>query len=284
MPQAQPEDSITLASSPAPGVTYQEGTFQRASYHMVKVDCAKAHVTLKPYKAGAAGDVVSRMDKAAGALATINGTFFDTAHPGKTIYGEVKADEGEYRPSMIKKRTYWAVKPDGAFEMGETVPSAKYVDGSISYGIPTEKWKSLRYVIGGGGRLIRDGRKASAGAGENDEQFQSDVLARRNRSALGFTSDGGTFWMVSCDEPGWTPQETADFFLGLGADQAMFLDGGGSTEMGVSDRIVTDLSAGSERRMPTAIVAVPAKSAGASDRGNPATLFMEDGRGDQRSL
>jgi len=242
----------------APGLTYREGVFRGAPFHLVQVMRREAPVNVRPcLAAGDKGQVVSAMHGRTGSIATMNGTFFNTAGPGKTMYGEIKTDEGEYRPSMVKMRTYWAVTPGGTFEMGETTPGDPMADGRVSYAIPMEKWNSFRYVLGGGGRLILDGCKASEGAGINDEHFLPDVLARRNRSALGYASQGASFWMVSCDPPGWTPQETADFFLGLGADQAMFLDGGGSTEMMVKDRIVTTLSAGSERAMPTALVIIP---------------------------
>jgi hypothetical protein len=228
---------------------------------MVRIDRSKAPYDPRPYKVPEKrSDTVSNIDRVARSLATINGTFFDTAHPGTTIFGEVKTDDDSYQPTMVKKRTYWAVTHEGAYEMGETVPAGKDIYGSTLFSIPPEKWKSFRYVLGGGGRLVDDGRKSSTGAGINDEQFLSDVLARRNRTAVGFSQNEKTFWMVSCDSPGWTPQETADFFVGLGAEEAMFLDGGGSTEMVVHDRIVTKLSAGAERAMPTAIVAVPESS------------------------
>ncbi|MBM3465208.1 MAG: phosphodiester glycosidase family protein [Armatimonadetes bacterium] len=234
----------------APGVTYREDTYLGTPYHLVTVDRSMADAAPRPYRTDRdGGETVSAIDRRTDAVATLNGTFFDTARPGRVIFGEVKNDETAYRPAMTKKRTYWAVRPDATMEMEETerTPDALWA-------IPSAKWNSFRYVLGGGGRLIQDGRKTSVGAGDNDQRFQPDVLARRNRSAIGFSEDGRHFWMVACDPPGWTPQQTADFFLTLGADEAMFLDGGGSTEMVADDRIVNDLTGGGERRMPTAIV------------------------------
>lgn len=246
-----PSSAVALA----PGVSYSEGRFEGSRYHLVRVDREQADVDPRPFLTNRAeGDTVSRIDRLTDSVATVNGTFFDTARPGRGVYGDVKTDT-EARPSGLSKmRTYWAVTPEGTYEMGETARAGTDSQGAPIYRIPTERFASYRYVLGGGGRLVRDGRKASVGAGVNDEQFLPDVLARRNRSAIGFADSGGAFWMVSCDMPGWTPQETADFFLTLGADEAMFLDGGGSTEMVVSDRIVTPLSAGAERPMPTAVV------------------------------
>jgi exopolysaccharide biosynthesis protein len=263
--QDQNPPDIQDRVSVAPGIEYQQGAFRGTPYHMVKINRNQADVTLKPYLTNKpAGESVLGMDKKTWSVATVNGTFFDTAHPGTKVFGEVKTDGGEYKPTMIKKRTYWGVKPDGHLEMGETTPAGRDPEGRTLYQIPLEKWNSFKYILGGGGRLVDDGKKASVGAGINDQQFMSDILAKRNRSALGFSADGGTFWMVSCDPPGWTPKDTADFFINLGAHEAMFLDGGGSTEMIVKDKIVTDLSADAERLMPTSVVAVPGKNTGES--------------------
>ncbi|MCE1245035.1 MAG: phosphodiester glycosidase family protein [Firmicutes bacterium] len=261
VPEFETTDRVTVA----PGIVYQEGAFHGTPYHLVKIETKTAGVALKPYLTGKpSGEAVLGMDQKSNSVATINGTFFDTTHPGKTIYGEVKTDSAEYHPTMIKKRTYWAVKPDGCFEMGETSPAGRDPEGRTLYQIPKEKWDSFKYILGGGGRLIDDGKKTSEGAGVNDEQFMSDILARRNRSALGYNEN--SFWMVSCDPPGWTPKETADFFLTLGANEAMFLDGGGSTEMIVRDKIVTKLSADAERLMPTSVIAVPRKGEAAENQ------------------
>jgi hypothetical protein len=194
------------------------------------------------------------MGRETGALAALNGTFFWAAPAGLATAGEVKNDRVAVRPWMLKKRTYYAMTPEGRLHMGETEPLGRDSQGRPLWGIPLPTWQSFRYVLGGGGRLIRDGVKASLGAGHNDEEFLPDVLARRNRSAVGFTADGGTWLLAACDEPGWTPQQTADFMLAQGAHQAMFLDGGGSTTMVVQGRVVNELSQGQERRVPTALV------------------------------
>lgn len=241
----------------APGVIFTEGAFRGTPYHLVRVDRDKASVSPQPYLTSRdEGETVSRIDRFTGSVASVNGTFFDTARPGRVIYGDVKTASASRPCTLGKMRTYWAVTPDGTHEMHETERFGTDREGNPLYRIPPAQFSSYRYIIGGGGRLVSDGRKASVGAGVNDEQFQPDVLARRNRSAIGYAADGATFWMVSCDEPGWTPQETADFFVSLGARDAMMLDGGGSTEMVVGDRVVTPLSAGAERPMPTAITLI----------------------------
>lgn len=240
----------------APGVTLEEGTFRGASYHLVEVDRAEAARTLVPVLSGAPwGRTVSALDAQAGALATLNGTFFGYRPDGRPeVYGEVKTDGDAVRPTMIKRRTYLVVGRDGSLGMGEAEPRGTDSAGRTVYGIPPSRWDSARYVLGGGGRLVREGRKDSTGAGRNDQEFQPDVLARRNRAAVGFDDDH--VWLVASDAPGWTPETTADFMLSQGAREAMFLDGGGSTTLVVQDAVVNRLSAGEQRRMPTAIALV----------------------------
>lgn len=99
-------------------------------------------------------------------------------------------------------------------------------------------------LLQAGPLLVRDGRVArhdqegfSAGA----DQFDSDITAGRHpRAALG--RDGERLIALACDgraddEAGLTLDELADTMIGLGALDALNLDGGGSTSLVYGGRL-----------------------------------------------
>lgn len=241
-----PRSEVGTRRSLAPGLVLEEGTFRGAPYHLLEVDRSQGREIRPVFTPAPWGRRVSRIHSDAGALATVNGTFFGYLSDGRPlVYGEVKNDTVALRPTMVKKRSYLGVTADGALVMGDTERSG------TRWSIPPARWNQLRHVLGGGGRLVKEGRPASVGAGENDQGFQDDVLARRNRTAVGFA--GEKVWLVCSDVPGWTPEVTAEFMVARGAREAMFLDGGGSTTMVADGRVQNRLSAGAERPMPTAL-------------------------------
>jgi exopolysaccharide biosynthesis protein len=67
---------------------------------------------------------------------------------------------------------------------------------------------------------------------------RSEKKARHPRSAAGFSPDGATLFLLAIDgrrlgSVGATEVETAELLLALGAEDAVNLDGGGSTAMAV---------------------------------------------------
>ena len=76
--------------------------------------------------------------------------------------------------------------------------------------------------------LVTDGVNTAAAA-------RVDPARRHPRTAAGVSADGRTLWLVAADgrQPGYsvglTLPELADLFISLGADDALNLDGGGST-------------------------------------------------------
>lgn len=112
----------------------------------------------------------------------------------------------------------------------------------------------LQEGIGGGPRLIRDGQISieyeQEGLDRNAPKF---VFERHPRTAIGYTEDAETLFLITVDgrQPGYsegmTLEELADFMLdklaeytrsGDNAYQALNLDGGGSTTMVVRQQVV----------------------------------------------
>ena len=112
----------------------------------------------------------------------------------------------------------------------------------------------LQEGLGGGPRLLRDGEVSieyeQEGLDRNAPKF---VFERHPRTAIGYTKDAETLFLITVDgrQPGYsegmTLQELADFMgskmaeytnVGANAYQALNLDGGGSTTMVVHQQVV----------------------------------------------
>lgn len=114
-------------------------------------------------------------------------------------------------------------------------------------------------IIGGGPRLVRDGELYITG---KEERFQDDILVgRAPRTAIGITADQKLLLVtVNGRQPnvsvGMTLTELGTLLIELGAQQAMNLDGGGSTTMVVRNLVLNLPSDGKERPVGNAIVVV----------------------------
>ncbi|MEM1117638.1 MAG: phosphodiester glycosidase family protein [Bacteroidota bacterium] len=100
-----------------------------------------------------------------------------------------------------------------------------------------ETW-DLPEAVGAGPVLVRDGRVAVAT--EAEVFFGTSIPARHPRSAVGVTGDG-VVWLVVVDgrQPasrGVTLEELAEMMHRLGAEDALNLDGGGSSALVVRPR------------------------------------------------
>lgn len=133
----------------------------------------------------------------------------------------------------------------------------------------------LAQVIGGWPRLVVDGRNVGAYADSLEGTFPSFSSRRHARSAIGLSKDSTTLFLVAVDGPkrapaaiqadsaagrtsaGMTLQELGDFMIGLGAWQAMNLDGGGSTTLVAGGRVLNQPSdPDGERKVGNALFVV----------------------------
>ncbi|MBR6012587.1 MAG: phosphodiester glycosidase family protein [Selenomonadaceae bacterium] len=121
-------------------------------------------------------------------------------------------------------------------------------------------FNSAVHVLGAGPRLVRDGRIFVTAA---DEKFPSDIsVGRAPRSAVGVTKYGDYIFAVvdgrQAHSKGCTLQEWANILLNnFGAFNAINLDGGGSTELTVKDKLVNSPSDGRERAVGSALTILP---------------------------
>lgn len=113
-------------------------------------------------------------------------------------------------------------------------------------------------ALGAGPMLVKDGKIFLT---TKIEEFGSDVAGgRAPRTAVGLMKNGHVILVVvdgrQQHSRGMTLYELAAFMQELGADAAMNLDGGGSSEMVINGETVNSPSDGHERRVGDALVIV----------------------------
>jgi hypothetical protein len=121
-----------------------------------------------------------------------------------------------------------------------------------------QDWDAAVHALGAGPMLVKEG---SIYLTTKTEEFGSDVAGgRAPRTALGLTKEGQILLVVvdgrQAASAGLTLLELALFMQELGAVEAMNLDGGGSSEMVINDKIVNHPSDGRERKVADALAVV----------------------------
>src|SRR5207245_1375073 len=120
------------------------------------------------------------------------------------------------------------------------------------------------HAIGGGPRLLQDGRLHITGA---EELFKDDVLnGRAPRTAVGIPAANGELLLLVADGrqaahsmPGLTLEEAARFLQEAGARAALNFDGGGSTTLFLNGRVTNTPSDGKERRVSGSLLILPGR-------------------------
>ena len=131
----------------------------------------------------------------------------------------------------------------------------------------TPRWPALAHAIGGGPRLVKDGRKHITASPEG---FRPDIYASApSRTAVGITATGRLLLVVvegagERERCGMTLEELAATLIKLGAVDAMNLDGGGSSTFVADGRLYNAPSDGTQRRVSNALLVFVEESARAA--------------------
>jgi len=127
------------------------------------------------------------------------------------------------------------------------------------------EWKKLAYALGGGPRVVKDGRPHVTAS---PEEFGWDVSGgATSRSAVAITQDG-LLMLVAVETPpgkpgrGVTLSELAQILVKLGARDAMNLDGGGSTTVVQREQVINHPRDGRSRAVSNALLVVPVGAGG----------------------
>jgi len=189
-------------------------------------------------------------------------------------WGTATADKGDAKATRVMISAANEILVANAEGRGMTIPekgcvlsvvgpraasAAKATVGAIAaINLGTNPpWPGLRHAIGGGPRLVANGKPYVTSA---TERFRSDVAqGAAPRSAVGILPNGDVmFAAVDGRQAGYsvgmTLGELALFLTQLGCKDAMNLDGGGSTTFVVDGRLANHPSDGSQRSVSNALL------------------------------
>lgn len=182
---------------------------------------------------------LSDMASKSGAIAAINGGYFNQTVPIGTLINEGKTISGPYKERGI---VHWNADGSVAFSAGNYTAQ---VSGTGNGG--------GQFAVQAGPLLYGPDR------GYNTEDINIKVVQQRHpRTLVGW--DGKKLWWMAVDgrsswhSRGLTLEEEAALSHQLGYTAVLNLDGGGSTEMWWDGHVVNRVSDGRERRLPYGIV------------------------------
>ncbi|MDD2485820.1 MAG: phosphodiester glycosidase family protein [bacterium] len=202
-------------------------------------------------------ETVSAMAKRNGAIAAVNGGYFD--RNGCPLGALVI--EGSWEGYPLLKRSALYIDKSGVISLGlEPAMSA-------SFSLDSQAGNLLWHCLGAGPRLVEKGRIRIAA---REEAFKDDIaVGRAPRTGLGLAADG-TLFLVAVDgrQPslsiGMTLEELAVLLLKQGAYDALNLDGGGSSSLYLEGKLLNNPSDGRERPVASALAVFAGQSESAS--------------------
>jgi hypothetical protein len=117
--------------------------------------------------------------------------------------------------------------------------------------------RAVRTAISGGPILIRDGKRQKLSGSESDSFQLSSMFERHPRTALGWNQD--YLFLVEVDgrqrsSAGMTLDELARYMAGLGCQNAMNFDGGGSATLWYLGKVRNSPCDGRERPIANSLV------------------------------
>ena len=248
------------AVSPVPGLAYFDvrNSEEPWAVHLLRVDLGRCELGLgvmeAPVSEGsrAGRNRVSELVMASGGevLAAVNGDFFTPE--GEPVGTEVV--NGEVR--QVRSRPALAWQPGEVPWMG--LPRAEG-DSVLSLGWNLSRWEAdgATQVLGGFPLLLHQGSRVGDLGVEERPSFSA---ARHPRTAVGYDADENLLWVIVVDgrQPGYsdgmTLPELATVFEALDVEEAVNLDGGGSTVMVLEGEAVSRPSdSGGERPVVNAL-------------------------------
>lgn len=133
---------------------------------------------------------------------------------------------------------------------------AKGEDVTIKVQTSGVDWAKTQNVIGGGPVIVSEGKSIQAW---DAEDFNGEFATKRHpRTAVGSTKEGD-IWFVMVEgrqalSAGATIDELAGIMARLGCQDALNLDGGGSSELALAGMVINRPSDGAERPIANAVL------------------------------
>ncbi|GMR13462.1 MAG: hypothetical protein BMS9Abin29_1672 [Gemmatimonadota bacterium] len=207
--------------------------------HLLEIDLSRCELGLSVLRgavspsAGPGLARVSEMVERAGSsvLAAINGDFFTPE--GWPLGTDISA--GSVRRARARPALAWAPGRDPWIGLAKVEEDTVHVGRAVAVGAPPSELE----VIGGFPELLADGGPP---AGNETVARSSFATTRHPRTAVAFDTDERVMWMIVVDgrqgsySSGMTLIELTDVLIALGADEAINMDGGGSSVMVIGRR------------------------------------------------
>lgn len=225
--------------------------------HLLEIDLGRCELGLSVLRGAASPSTgpglarVSEMVERAGpsVLAAVNGDFFTPE--GWPLGTDISA--GSVRRARARPALAWAPGGDPWIGSAEVDEDTVHVGRAVAVGAPPVELE----VIGGFPELLDDGGPL---ADNEDVARSSFATTRHPRTAVAFDTDARVMWMIVVDgrqgsySSGMTLAELTEVLLALGADEAINMDGGGSSVMVIGRRPTSRPSdAEGERRVANAL-------------------------------
>lgn len=234
----------TSSTTPYPGIVREEWTDGGipARFHVAAIDLTSAEIQIVATDAAHRGTTTSVAAQALGAVVAINGDYFAVA--GFAPAGLAMGDAIAW-PGTADDATSGFVR---FARIGELTTAA--ISAPAEVVATADLDPATQAVIGGRPMLLVGGQPP----GPFDcADAAAAPCARAPRTAIARAADGRTLWLVVVD--GWqagsvgvTAAELAGFLAdGLGADDALLLDGGSAATMVVGGAVASAPSDGVER-------------------------------------
>lgn len=281
-------DSVELPD----GVRYFEGTRSSPAFKgwYFEVDTNNEDIALVPYLASGGTEAITKFAARKNAYAAINGGYFGGGISYSTLVqpGQVQAQNvtslTRNSQSYPVIRSMFGIKEDKSmaidwiYHFGGGIENLYRFDAPMPYGGSTsdplpapvresgEVYSDAYLGVGGGPILVKGD---SVHVSYNEEIFWGSGVGRDNadpRTAVGHTADGKAILMVVDGRQGSVSVgvsliELAQIMIDLGATEAINLDGGGSSQMVIGDKLI-NRPGGSrfERPVATFLAIMPADS------------------------
>jgi len=246
------------------GVGYCWILKDRAKLHVLRFDLEKNHnlefipVITSFYDEMTNGDrkkaTIKTLSDDAGAIAAINGTFFSTGRNyGEPLGNVIVAGDIAYEvtnPDILGRcRSFFASTSKGRMVIGETSLTSSLIistNNSDEFCPHVfEKGERVVSLLGGFGWLVKKGN-SKGWSGGVERQFGAEYYSkavRRPQTVIGLSKNGRE--VIFLAQEGYphglhrfSLPELAVIIREMGAWDAVFADGGGSTEMTVQSRSV----------------------------------------------
>lgn len=225
-----------LADELMPGLTYEVAS----GYHVVVADVANFEVRANHPKSAAGADFSTVQEHALeeGAVVAINANYFDLSKGGAcgTARGFGEDFTRTYQESPCSSTLGWSAGAAAIFE---------------GYGHEEDPafHSELSELVTGGGALLRsDG---------TPDWYQVSMPTGRAMTALGVTADRKQFVFLVTDKGTSSVSKMTDAFTSRGVNDAIFLDGGGSTRLWIEGQGYVNVAEGADRNVPVVVVAIP---------------------------